>query len=210
MKRRSPKTVLAYFTPAIALTLTGFVIAYQFVDPAPPRQITIATGQSSGAYYEVAVKYSQILARDGVTLTVRETSGSVENLSLLRDAESGVDVIFMQGGIGAGTPSEDLVSLGSIYYEPLWVFHRADLIVRHLGDLRGKRIAVGIQGSGTKALAYQLLDLNSVNTTNSQILHIKEKKAAEMLLAQISGNEEENSVILQSKLIPRGSTLTQE
>ncbi len=174
--------MLAYFMPAIILTLAGFAIAYLFVDPAPPRQITIAAGPSSGAYYDIGTQYSRVLSRDGVTLTVRETSGSVENLKLLNDPESGVDVIFMQGGIGADRPSDNLVSLGSIYYEPLWVFHRADLVVKHLGDLRGRRIAVGVDGSGTKVLARQLLALNSVDDGNSRLLSIDETDAVRMLL----------------------------
>lgn len=173
---------MAYFTPATLLTIAGFIVAYQFVDPAPPRQITVAAGPSSGVYYEFAVKYSQILAKDGVTLTVRETTGSVENLRLLLDEKSGIDVIFMQGGIGAGTASDDLASLGSIYYEPLWVFHRAELDIRHLGDLRGKRIAVGIDGSGTKVLVQQLLAMNSVTSGNSQFLRFKNQDAVDMLL----------------------------
>ena len=126
MRRTSPKDYFIYFAPAIVLALVGIVVAYQFVDPAPPRHITIATGRSNGAYYDIGRNYSQVLARDGVTLTVKETSGSVENLKLITDKNSGVDVIFLQGGVEASTPSDDLVSIGSIYYEPLWVFHRAD------------------------------------------------------------------------------------
>ena len=153
MRRRGPKEYLTYFAPAIVLSVAGFAIAYQFVDPAPPRHITIATGQPTGAYYEMGQKYSHIMARDGVTLNLRTTSGSSENLSLIADKNSGIDVIFKQGGVGNGKSSEGLVSLGSIYYEPLWVFHRSDLPVRQLMDLKGKRISVGIEGSGTKALA---------------------------------------------------------
>ena len=182
MKRRSSRTLLAYFMPAIVLTLAGFALAYQFVDPAPPRQITIATGRPNGAYYDMGTQYSRILARDGVTLTVRETSGSLENLQLLDDPDSGVDVIFVQGGIGAERPFDHLASLGSIYYEPLWVFHRADLNVQHLGDLRGKRIAVGVDGSGTKVLARQLLALNSVDADNSRLLSLDENDAVRLLV----------------------------
>jgi TRAP transporter TAXI family solute receptor len=182
MRRRTAKDYFTYFTPAIILALAGFILAYQFVDPAPPRHITIATGRSTGAYYEIARKYSRILARDGVTLTVRETSGSVENLKLLTDKNSGVDVIFLQGGVATTTPSEDLVSLGSIYYEPLWVFHREEQPIRLLTDLKGKRIAAGIEGSGTRELALQLLDLNDVSAENSRILHINDDEAVAKLL----------------------------
>lgn len=124
MRRRTSKDYLSYFAPAIILSLAGFAIAYQFVDPAPSRHITIATGQPAGAYYEMGQKYSQILNRDNITLEVKATTVSVENFKLLTDLTSDVDVIFMQGGIGAMSLNEDLVSLGSIYYERLWVFHR--------------------------------------------------------------------------------------
>ena len=172
MRKSVPADYFIYFFPTIVLALAGFIIAYQFVDPAPPRHITIATGKSNGTYYKMGRKYSRILDREGVTLTVKETSGSVENLKLIADPQSDVDVSFLQGGVGVTIPSEDLISLGSIYYEPLWVFHRSNIIVRHLDDLKGKRIAAGIEGSGTKVLALQILALNGVTPENSSILHI--------------------------------------
>ena len=134
------KEYLAYFAPALVLTLASFAIAYQFVDPAPPRHITIATGQTSGAYYETAKKYSRVLARDGVTLYVKPTSGSAENLKLLADGNSGVDVVFVQGGVGASQFSDHFVSLGSLYFEPLWVFHRTEVPIVYLKDMRGSNI----------------------------------------------------------------------
>lgn len=183
MRRHTPKDYLNYFAPAIVLTLAGFAIAYQFVDPAPPRHITIATGQPTGAYYEMGQKYSQILARDGITLEVKATTGSVENLKLILDSNSDVDVIFMQGGIGRANLYEDLVSLGSIYYEPLWVFHRSNLTIKQLSVLKGKRISIGLEGSGSKVLAEQMLLLNNVNKDNSQFYYLSNEEATEKLLA---------------------------
>lgn len=182
MRKRTPKEYLKYFAPAIFLTLVGFIVAYQFVSPAPPRNITIATGQSEGAYYAFGQEYRRILARDRVELTVKQTSGSVENLQLMLKPESSIDVAFVQGGVGQSTPSDNLVSLGSIFYEPLWVFHRAELAVRQLSDLRGMRIAVGMEGSGTKELALQLLALNDVTPQNSRFLYTGSLESAEMLL----------------------------
>ena len=101
------------FGPAIILTLAGFVVAYQFVEPAPPRRIAIATGGEEGAYYGFAERYAELLARDGITLEVRGTSGSIENLGLLAASESGIDVAFVQGGTGAEVAAPQLRSLGS-------------------------------------------------------------------------------------------------
>jgi hypothetical protein len=50
MKRRTPKDYFTYFAPAIVLTLAGFIVAYQFVDPAPPRRITIAAAARKTGY----------------------------------------------------------------------------------------------------------------------------------------------------------------
>jgi TRAP transporter TAXI family solute receptor len=183
MKRRGAKEYLTYFAPAVVLTLAGFAIAYQFIDPAPPRHITIATGQPIGAYYEMGKKYSNILARDGIKLEVKATLGSSENLKRIADGSGEVDVIFLQSGIASGKPIENLVSLGSIFYEPLWVLHRSEISVRHLSDLRGKKISAGIEGSGTKVLAQQLLALNGVTPGNSDFFQFKNIEAAEKLLA---------------------------
>jgi TRAP transporter TAXI family solute receptor len=183
LKKRTFKDYLKYFTPAIVITFIGFLIAYQFVQPAPPRHITIATGQPGGGYYKLGQEYSRILARDKVFLTVKKTNGSVENLRLLTDKNIGVDVIFMQGGVGTMALSKDMVSLGSVYYEPLWVFYRADLPIRHLTDMRGMKIAVGLEGSGTKVLSLKLLAFNGVTPENSRFLYLGLVESVEKLLA---------------------------
>jgi hypothetical protein len=88
-KKGGFKDRLRIFGPAILIPLLGFIVAYQFVEPAPPRKITIGTGDPSGAYYAFAQRYREILAREGVTLEIRSTAGSVENIKLLEAKEGG-------------------------------------------------------------------------------------------------------------------------
>ena len=183
MRKSGIKDYFTYFVPAVVVSLVGFAIAYPLVDPAPPRHVTIATGQPTGAYFEMGRNYSRILAREGITLEVKPTSGSFENLKLIADKNSGVDVIFKQGGVGNSDPSDDLVSLGAIFYEPLWVFYRSELQVVCLTDLKGKRISIGIEGSGTKVLAQDILALNGVTKENSQFMLLKGTEAEAKLLA---------------------------
>ncbi len=155
--------------PAIIVTMLGFVLAYQFVGPAPPKRVVIATGASDGAYFAFAGKYRAILAKEGIELAVRPTAGSVENLALLQDAKNGVDVALVQGGIGTPGSHPGLVSLGSLYFEPLWLFTR----LRELEDLLplvGARIAVGPQGSGTRAVALRLLAENGLDKDNVRLM----------------------------------------
>ena len=59
----------------ILLAGIGFAIAYQFVEPAPPKKIVISTGSESGAYYHFAQRYATILAKNGITLEVRASAG---------------------------------------------------------------------------------------------------------------------------------------
>ena len=181
--RRSSTELLSVYGLAVLLTLAGFVIAYQFVEPAPPDRITIATGGEQGAYYMFGQRYRDILARDRVTLDVRNSSGSIENIGSLTDESGGVDVAFVQGGTGDADAASDLVALGSLYFEPLWVFTRRDLQVDRLTELHGKHVAVGGEGSGTRAVAMQLLAENGM-TADTAALHSIGGADAEMALLQ--------------------------
>lgn len=166
---------------SIIVLLAGFAFAYQFVEPAPPREITIATGGTSGAYYAFAKRYHETLVRQGIKLNVLESAGSIENIQLLASGKA--DVAFVQGGTGDAQANPDLVSLGSLYFEPLWVFVRADLPVQDLSQLRGLKIAAGAEGSGTWAIAKRLLEANQVPTDTPNISHEPSTDAARALMS---------------------------
>ncbi len=180
-KKRGFRDHLGIFGPAVLITVLGFIIAYQFVEPAPPKKIFIGTGDITGAYYAYAQRYREILSHDGVTLEIRSTAGSMENLKLLEAESEGVDVAFVQGGIGNPNSQPDLQSLASLYFEPLWVFHRKDLKIKRLTDLKGKKIAVGAENSGTKAIAIKLLEENGVTEKSATLLSFSGEKARESL-----------------------------
>lgn len=154
------KHELRIFGPAVLLVIAAFVITFQFVKPAPPKEITIASGGPSGAYHGFAQAYAEYLSAEGITLNVISSQGSVENIRLLH--EGTVDVAFVQGGIRDEDSEKTLESLGSLYFEPLWLFHKKSENFDRLGALSGKRVAVGPEGSGTRALVSQLLALNEL------------------------------------------------
>ncbi|MGB9493411.1 MAG: TAXI family TRAP transporter solute-binding subunit [Azonexus sp.] len=162
----------------------GFVVAFQFVEPAPPRTIVISTGGESGAYYQFAQRYAGILARNGITLEIRTSAGSLENLARLKDGEA--QVAFVQGGVVEAPDDPDaeddsgLLSLGSVFYEPVWVFYRGEKELNRLSDLRGKRIAIGQEGSGVRQLAQTLLAANEIEP-GDHLIPLSGLKAAEEL-----------------------------
>jgi len=182
----SPKSTRHHtrvFGPAILVTIVAFFAAYQFVDPAPPRQITLATGNLNGAYHLFGQAYQALLARNGIEVTLRNTAGSVENLSLLSDGQ--VDVAFVQGGTAATVENTDtLVSLGSLYFEPLWLFHRLDLPIEHVTDLKNHRVAVGLPGSGSHSIAMALLDVNHIDSKEAELVELNTHASIEALEAQ--------------------------
>ncbi|MET1085215.1 MAG: TAXI family TRAP transporter solute-binding subunit, partial [Burkholderiales bacterium] len=164
--------------PALVLIAAAFWVAFKFVQPAPPRSLTIVTGSESGAYYAFAKQYREILARDGVTLEIRASPGSLDNLATLMNPDSGVEVGFAQGGSGSSANTSRIFSLGSIYYEPVWIFLRKDMKIRDVTELRGKRVAVGPDGSGNRALALQILAINGVPLPPTQLLYLSATEAA--------------------------------
>lgn len=165
----------------------GFAVAFQFVQPAPPRHIVISTGGEGGAYYHFAGRYAAILARNGVALEVRSSAGSLENLQRLEKGEA--DVAFVQGGVALRPDDQresysfedaPLQSLGSLFYEPVWIFYRGERKIDRLTDLAGRRVAIGQEGSGVRQLAQQLLDANDV-PAGGRLLPLSGLQAAEEL-----------------------------
>jgi TRAP transporter TAXI family solute receptor len=176
--KKSYKELLITLGPAILLTIAGFWVAYQFVSPPPPKKIVITTGSDTGTYYKLAQQYRTALAKEGIELEILNSSGSKENIKRLLDKQA--DVAFIQGGTGNDEGS--LQSLGSLYYEPLWIFLRKDIDVEKITDLSGLRIAIGQEGSGTRVLSTELLSLNHINKQSAQLLSLSSSDAATALV----------------------------
>lgn len=167
LRRASWRDLLLIGLPALLLLIGGFWVTAQFVKPAPPKQLVLASGGSGGGYQRYAAEFKRVLARQGIELVERPTSGALENQALLQDENSGVDVAFMQGGATRLTGEEEgLYSLGALYHEPLWIFYRTDAargVLDRVSQLRGKRVAIGATGSGTRALAQEILSANGLD-----------------------------------------------
>jgi TRAP transporter TAXI family solute receptor len=153
--------ILGFCAAALAATYV------MFVEPPPPRTIVIASGSRTGAYFDFAEKYAKELHKQHLSVEVRETAGSVENLRLLGDAGSGVAVAIVQSGVAAADQVPRFYALGSLYREPLWVFYRGADRIDRLSQLAGKRIGVGPAGSGTHAVAMRLLAANGLSQPES-------------------------------------------
>jgi len=176
---RERRELLRVFGPVLLLVLIGFAIAYQFIKPAPPRHVVLATGAPSGAYHAYGERYRKALAAYGIDLELRTTAGSMENLALLRSGA--VDVAFVQGGSAPSGGIDGLEGLGSLYYEPLWLFHRAGLSLDRLAGLAGRRVAVGAEGSGTRQLVLRLLADNGLDEGAVQLSGLNGAAAAAAL-----------------------------
>ena len=174
-------TQIAFVAPAALLLIAGFVFAYQFVRPAPPDRIVMATGHKDGAYYAYGAVYANRFRKEGFELVLKQTAGSVDNLGLLTDRAADVPVAFLQGGIGTPAEHPALTSLGSLYFEPIWVFVRGAAAPKRLTELKGRRIAVGPAGSGTRAVALPLLQDNGITGDTANLLELGSNEAMDAL-----------------------------
>jgi len=188
--RPSLRDAFIIWLPLLALVIGAFWLTYHFLQPAPPDHLNIATGAADGAYYQNALKYRAILARDGVRLDVRTSGGSVENLKLLKDSASNTDVAFVQGGLGplsSGTPQgadeTKLHSLGNLAYEAVWVFVRGKKEPTRLNELRDARLAIGAPGSGTRKVALDLLAAHGIVPDSPRLSPLSGSAAIDALKA---------------------------
>ncbi|MCW5621513.1 MAG: ABC transporter substrate-binding protein [Burkholderiales bacterium] len=182
---RINRDLLFIGAPTATIVVGSFAFALIAMRPAPPSEITMSTGTADGTYHAVGVRYRDILARDGVTVRLIPSSGAVENFRRLIDPESDVHVTFVQGGIARDQNLQEVFSLGSLYYEPLWVFTRGRERITRLSALKGKTIAIGPMNSGTATLASLLLQHSGVTQPSTRILRSGGQAAVDLL---ISGN----------------------
>ncbi len=167
----------------VTLFLVGLIFHFSslLVSPAPPDEITLAAGTKNGNYYRSALNYREAFAKHGITVNILETSGAIENLELVKTDKA--DLALVQSGLQADTVSEETPlnykSLGSLYYEPLWVFSKESL--PNLAVLKGKAIAIGTDGSGTQAVVRRVLKQNGITNTNSRLVAIGGESAATAL-----------------------------
>ena len=171
--------------PIVLICAAAIWATFWFVRPAPPDTIIMTAGPEGSIFWAHAEKYRAILARNDVQLKILPSQGSLENLRRLADEEFEVDVGFVQVGVTAGTKLEGLVSLGSMFHQPLAIFYRDSVRLTRLSELSGKRVAIGREGSGARFLALALLKANGIEPGGpTTLLDLAGPDAAEALVAR--------------------------
>jgi TRAP-type uncharacterized transport system substrate-binding protein len=194
----SIRDLIAVAGPFVLIALVLLAGAYLLLDPAPPKRVVLATGPEQSDYAEFGRRYATELRRYGIEVVQKPTQGSSENRRLLRDAAQSVDLGFVRGGSSEATRAADeeksgvpLVSLGSLYLEPVWLFYREESAQRlnrnatltQLTDLRGWRVNLGARGSGVIGLTGKLLHANGMEREGLQASRLEQTPAVVALLA---------------------------
>ena len=171
--------------PFIFLAVALLVLAYWWLDPNPPKRVTLATGPAQSAYEEFGKRYAKALAAEGIEVVTVPSEGSAANLQLLREGK--VDLGFVQGGTSdySDADEEKLASLGSLFVEPLWLFYREEsarkvtptATLTSLTQLSGLRINIGTPGSGVPSLMTKLLESNRIDPATLQISRLSQTPA---------------------------------
>ena len=156
----------------LLVVLAGAAFFLFVIRPAPPKFITMATGPEGSAYRLFGEKYRAALARHGVELRLVPTQGGVESLQKLDDAASGVAVALVQGGLTSARESPDLVSLGTMFYEPVWIFTTGHTPGRRAHDLVDKRVSLGPEGSGSRTLGLDLIQAVGLDASHMRIVDL--------------------------------------
>jgi TRAP-type uncharacterized transport system substrate-binding protein len=183
IRRISWRDLAAALWPVLLVSVVAIWVAFRFVRPAPPDTMTITSGIEGSTFRTSAEQYRKILARNGVKLEILPSGGALENLKRLRDPEFKVDVGFVQGGLSADGDTGKLVSLGSVFFEPLAVFYRSAGPIDRLSQFRGSRLAIGREGSGTHFLNLVLLKANGIDAKGpTRLLNLDGDAAAQALL----------------------------
>lgn len=152
----------------LLIGLVAGIAIFVFINSAAPTTITISSGPVGSPFQVNAEKYKKILAREGVTLKILPSEGSLDNLQKLSNPKVAVDVGFVLGGEVNGANIDNLVTLGTIAHQPLLIFYRGGL-KKLLSDFKGLRLDIGQEGSGTHTLALALLKMNGIEPNDGTV-----------------------------------------
>jgi len=167
---------------AIVAVVAGLAVLVTVLFPPPPRVIVMATGAPGSAYQRLGERYRGVLARSGVKLRLLQTAGSVENLAKLQDPKSGVSVALVQSGLTSPQQSPGLVSLGTLFYEPMWVFLRGpDVDPDRIDFLRNRTVSIGPPGSGANAMARRLIETMNLAAHDVRIVELPQAESMQKL-----------------------------
>ena len=156
-------------------------LALEYFVPSPPSTITIATALKGTTYDYFGQRYRERFARAGVKVNLRETAGVLENLWLLQDPSSGVAIAFVTGGVSDASHAPNLSSLGLIFNDPFWIFYSSGESLDNLSQLKGKRIAVGPEGSGARYTTERILSKANINSKTATLLPFGGDEAVDAL-----------------------------
>jgi uncharacterized protein len=179
---RPARELALVLVPSAVLLSSVCYIAYRFVDPAPPRKIVISTSTPGSGYERFARQYRERLAREGVELEIRLSAGSLENLERLRDPASGVKAGFTTTGAAQATDSATLASLGSVFYSPMFVFHRLPQPIDRFSQLDGKRISIGAAGTFIRSYARRILEASEALGARTELRDLDNDAALDALI----------------------------
>jgi TRAP transporter TAXI family solute receptor len=160
----------------VLLAALGWSLAAA-LKPAIQRTIVITSGADGGIYRGFADRYAPLLKREGITLDIRSSSGSVENYQRLANPDSEYEVGFIQSGTTSPKETDNLQTIAAVSFEPIWVFYRGDATVDRLVQLRGKRISIGVPGSGLLNVSQVLLGYSGITAGNTTLLQMDAPKA---------------------------------
>lgn len=180
----SLKDLLVAFGPMTLMIIVVCGIGYKLVDPAPPRGIDFSTGQENSAYEGFAKRYADELAKSQIALRLQSSQGSQENLQKISDPDSEIEIGFVQSGSTdeAEAKSKGLVSLGSLFYEPIWIFYRGKQELSSITQFKGKKINVGTEGMGVARLFKQILSVNNMEESEVKLERLSSTPATVALL----------------------------
>ncbi|WP_416903279.1 TAXI family TRAP transporter solute-binding subunit [Micromonospora echinospora] len=129
-------------------------------------RIFLATGNTTGVYYQLGGGYADIISRHlpGYEARAEPTGASGDNIPRVvsgdmeigfSSADTAADAIAGRGAFQAGP--QQVQALARIYSDYIQVVVRSDAEIETMDDLRGKRVSTGSPRSGTDAIATRLL-----------------------------------------------------
>ena len=151
------------------------------------EDMAVVTGAATGTYFRFGHDLAEVARQAGLQIVVKESKGSLDNIRLLVSKENATLGIVQSDVLGFLSRSNDptmrriaskLRLITPFYNEEVHLFTRTE--IQHIENLRGKRVVLGLRGSGTWLTATNLL--NVLNITPAERLELPPPEAVHAVL----------------------------
>ena len=169
---------LAFLWVIISIVMVSIFTILSLNTPNQVHNLTIATGSKNGEYYSFAQALSEVIYKENyqIKINVLETEGAKQNIEWLKNNQADLALIQSDLSIPANAKA-----VAFLFPEMFHLIATDQSKINKVSDLKGKRIALMPEGSGSYNLFWLLSQHYGLKADDFEVIAVPPEQAYTLL-----------------------------